>query len=65
MFVVAQYPYVGGVNFSVSYTNSLGVSGRSTGLVRTNTATNIASFIHSGNTTGTYGKFLPLQSGDT
>ena len=22
MFVVAQYPYVGGVNFSVSYTNS-------------------------------------------
>lgn len=64
MFVIAQYPYIWGAGFSVKYTNSNGVSGRNTGLIRTNTATNIASFIHSWNTTGTYGKFLPLQSGD-
>lgn len=65
MFVVAQYPYVGGVDFTVTYTNSQGVSNRTTGLIRCNTATNIASFIHSGSLTNSYGAFLPLQSGDT
>lgn len=64
MFVVAQYPYIGGVDFTVTYTNSDGVSGRTTGLVRTNTATNIASFIHSGSFANSFGAFLPLQSGD-
>ena len=65
MFVVAQYPYIGGVNFTVTYTNSQGVAGRTTGLVRCNTATNIASFIHSGSFANSFGAFLPLQSGDT
>ena len=64
MFVVAQYPYIGGVDFTVNYTNSQGVAGRTTGLVRCNTATNIASFIHSGSFTNSFGAFLPLQSGD-
>jgi hypothetical protein len=64
MFVVAQYPYIGNVDFSVSYTNSEGVAGRNTGLVRTNTASFIASFIHSGSVANSYGAFLPLQSGD-
>lgn len=64
MFVVAQYPYIGGVDFTVTYTNSQGISGRTTGLVRCNTATNIASFIHSGSFDNSFGAFLPLQSGD-
>lgn len=64
MFVVAQYPYVGGVDFTVTYTNSDGVSGKTTGLVRCNTNTNIASFIHNGSFTNSFGAFLPLQSGD-
>lgn len=64
MFVVAQYPYIGNVTFSVTYTNSDGISGRTTGQVRTNTATFIASFIHSGSATNSYGAFLPLQAGD-
>lgn len=50
MFVVAQYPYIGGVNFSVSYTNSDGVAGRTTGNINMNTATSIGTFIHGGNT---------------
>lgn len=65
MFIVAQYPYVGGVDFVVNYTNSKGVSNRSTGLVRCNNVTNIASFIHSGSFANSFGAFLPLQAGDT
>jgi hypothetical protein len=64
MFVVAQYPYIGGVDFTVTYTNSDGLSGRTTGIVRCNNATNIASFIHSGSFANSFGAFLPLQSGD-
>lgn len=65
MFLVAQYPYLGGVDFTITYTNSDGVTGRSTGLVRANTAGNIGSFVHSGvGIAGSYGCFLPLQSGD-
>lgn len=64
MFVVAQYPYIGGVNFNITYTNSDGIAGRNTGNIRCNTATNIASFIHSGSFANSFGAFLPLQSGD-
>jgi hypothetical protein len=64
MFLVAQYPYIGGVDFIVTYTNSDGVPNRSTGIIRANTATNIASFVHSGNIANSFGAFLPLQSGD-
>lgn len=65
MFLVAQYPFTGGAMFSVTYTNSAGVSGQSTGTVRSNTAANISSFVHSGAVADSYGAFLPLQSGDT
>lgn len=65
MFLVAQYPYIGGVYFTVTYTNSDGVTGRSTGLVRANTVGSISSFVHSAtNTANSFGAFLPLQSGD-
>lgn len=63
-FLVAQYPYIGGAIFSATYTNSDGVSGRTTGTIRANTAANISSFVHSGAVADSYGAFLPLQSGD-
>ena len=65
MFVVAQYPYIGGVNFSVTYTNQAGVTGRTTGNITMNTATTIASFIHGNTTQNGYSSFLPLQGTDT
>jgi hypothetical protein len=64
MFVVAQYPYIGGVNFSVSYTNSDGIAGRTTGVVGMNTATSISTFIHGRATANGFSSFLPLQSWD-
>lgn len=64
MFVVAQYPFIGGADFSISYTNSDGVAGRSTGTVKSNTAVNIASFIHGTTVQNSYGCFLPLQGND-
>lgn len=65
MFVVAQYPYIGGADFTIKYTNSDGVSDRVTPLIKSNTALNIGSFIHGAtNTSKSYGSFIPLQSGD-
>ena len=64
MFLVAQYPYVGWVNFSISYTNSDGVAWRSTGTITMNTRTFIGSFVHGTTVQGSYAGFLPLQSGD-
>ena len=54
MFVVAQYPYIGGVGFSITYTNQVGVTGRTTGNITMNTATTIASFIHGNSTPDGY-----------
>lgn len=66
MFLVALAPYVGGGDFTVTYTNQSGVSGRTTGIVRANTAGAIANFVHSApNTANSFGCFLPFQSGDT
>lgn len=65
MFLVAQYPFVGGANFSISYTNSNGDANRSTGTIRSNSVTSISSFVHSGAVANSFGAFLPLQSGDT
>lgn len=64
MFLVAQYPYIGNVDFQITYTNSDGVSGRLTPIIRANTSANIATFVHSGNTTNSFGPFMPLQDGD-
>jgi len=65
MFVVAQYPYIGGADFTIKYTNSENVSDRTTGLIRSNTAVNIGTFIHGAtNTANSYSTFIPLQSGD-
>jgi len=64
MFLVAQYPYVGWVDFSISYTNSAWVAWRSTWTIRMNTATFIGSFTHGTNVQGSYAGFLPLQSWD-
>jgi len=64
MFLVAQYPFVGGANFSVSYTNENGVAGQTTGVIKSNSVTSISSFVHSGSVANSYGAFLPLQSGD-
>jgi hypothetical protein len=64
MFIVAQYPYIGGATFNVTYTNSDGVQGRTTGNVLSNTAVNIASFIHGTSQQASFGCFLPLQGND-
>lgn len=64
MFVVAQYPYIGWVDFTVSYTNSEWVAGRTTWTIRMNTASFIGSFIHWITVQRSYSSFLPLQSGD-
>ncbi len=64
MFVVALYPYLGNAVFSVSYTNSDGVSGRTTGNVQCNSVGSISSFVHSGAVTNSFGAFLPLQDND-
>lgn len=65
MFIVAQYPYIGGVDFTINYTNSDGVSNRITQLTRTNSATTIGTFIHGAtNTANSFGCFLPLQEND-
>lgn len=64
MFLVAQYPYIGWVNFVVTYTNSDGVAWRSTWTIRMNTVTTISSFVHWTTVQGSYGGFLPLQTWD-
>jgi hypothetical protein len=64
-FLVAQGTYVGGQTFSISYTNQAGVSGRTSQVVTSNTATAVGTLITSGVTAGNFGPFIPLQSGDT
>lgn len=65
IFLVAQYPYLGGATFSVSYTNSQGVAGRTTGTITSNSTTFIASIVNGASVSNSVGPFLPLQSGDT
>lgn len=66
MMAVTVGARTGGQTFSVSYTNSDGVAGRTTPNILQNTSAATGS-ITSSATSGanTYGPFLPLQSGDT
>lgn len=62
--LVAQGNYVGGAQFSISYTNSEGVPGRTSGTVTSNTGTFTSSLITSGAAAGNFGYAIPLASGD-
>lgn len=63
--LVSQGAYTGNAQFTISYTNQDGVSGRTSPVVTTNTAGFAATVIHSGTHVGSRGPFIPLQSGDT
>lgn len=64
-FLVATNPYTGGAAFQITYTNSEGVSGRTSQLCLTNTSTFIGTIVNS-NTAGlrNYNAFIELQYGD-
>jgi len=63
--LVSQGAYVGGAQFSITYTNQANQSGRVSPLVTTNTAAFAASLLTGGTAAGNAGPFIPLQSGDT
>jgi len=63
MFVIAQYPYIWNVTFTINYTNSDWVD-KNTPIIRTNTATYIWSMIHWWALTGSVWPFIPLASWD-
>ena len=64
MFLVALTPYTGSGTFTITYTNSDGVSGRTTDIITSNVSTSISSFIHSGPVAKSFGPFIPLAQGD-
>jgi hypothetical protein len=67
-FMVATNPYVGNTNISITYTNSDGVSGRTSPVLFSNAAGAIGTLITGGGASGTVnriGPFFPLQSGDS
>jgi len=63
-FLVATNPFLGGAQFTMTYTNSAGVSGRQMPVVTSNSATFIGSLVHGGLTTRSTGPFLPLCGDD-
>ena len=63
-FVVATNPYAGGGQFFIKYTNSNGVSGRTSRIMTINTNTTIATVIHSGVSANVGGTFINLAQGD-
>lgn len=66
IMAVGVAPQAGGQRFVVNYTNSEGVSGRTTFTHFQNTASNVGSLISSNTALiGTSTPFLSLQSGDT
>jgi hypothetical protein len=68
IMAVLVAPDVGNATFSCSYTNQLGVPGRTTPTVRCTTQAINGTIVNSGpNLTATYssGPFVPLQAGDT
>jgi hypothetical protein len=61
MFLVATNPFIGGQAFTVKYTNSDGVSERTTVPVLTTNTTNIGTILNSGVTgAAAMGPFIPL-----
>lgn len=64
-FIVATNPYIGGQSFQIKYTNSDGISNRTSKISITNISTNIGTIVNS-SIAGThrYGAFIELQYGD-
>lgn len=66
MMAVLVGAQTGGQQFTVTYTNSAGVTGRVTPVVTCNTQTYTGSIVTTDiATNGSAGPFIPLQSGDT
>ena len=66
IMIVELFPYVGGATFQLTYTNSLGVSGRLTPVITLNSQTVFGTVATSAPATaGTCGLFATLQNGDT
>lgn len=65
-FLVATNPYIGGAQFSINYTNTLGETGRVSRIQTSNTSTFIGTLVNSNNsgTVGNYQMFIPLKEGD-
>jgi hypothetical protein len=57
-FLIATNPYVGGAQFTITYTNHKGESGRTSRLITTNTNTFIGTVVHSGVSAGVSGTFI-------
>jgi len=65
MMAVAVAGQIGGVTFSVNYTNSAGVSNRTSGTVTLNTQASTGTIVTTAPATaGCVGPFIPLQTGD-
>lgn len=66
-FLVAQGSYAGGAQFSINYTNQAGISGRTSVLQTSNSATFAGTLVSSGAAavSGAVGPFVSLQSGDS
>lgn len=65
IMLVEQFPYVGGGTCRVTYTNSDGVAGRLSPIMKINTQTALGTVATSAPTTaGCPGLFVPLQQGD-
>lgn len=62
-FLVATNPYIGGAQFSISYTNENGESGRRSMIHTSNTSTSIGTIVHSGTLANT-SNFILLQAND-
>jgi len=61
--LVATNPYIGGGTVTITYTNSAGVSGR-TSTMNTSTTGSIGTLVGASSSTQTGGPFFPLMSGD-
>lgn len=63
-YLVAQGSYTGGNNFFITYTNQDGVTGRTSGVCRLNTAGTYGTLGTAGVGVGNFGWAIPLQQGD-
>lgn len=63
-FLVATNPFLGGAQFTMTYTNSAGVSGREMPLLTSDTNTFIGTLVHGGTNIRASGPFLPLCEDD-
>jgi hypothetical protein len=63
-FLVATNPYVGGMQFQMTYTNQDGTTGRVSEWTTTNTSTYIATIVNSGVGATLRAPWIQLQTGD-